>query len=471
MGTYADIFGNVTVPQDKLPELTARMLTVAHQGGMMDAIQTERFGKTITLLKPVEIEDGCVDCIFNYFENDFWESAGFNIKEGQMYSNKIGTRDFHAVVLAMYVLQEFYSTTPCTTNVDGRPFDATEYIGWLNYVLGEHYTNERITHPWQLYALRNKHLTSSEILIFAQSDPNTSANYSEMVSCYIIGAFEEDHPDLVDELCGPDIKGTLSPLNGFQALRRIISAIKADASTPDEEKLRALTSMLTLPMKQRLDTPSQLYEKFGFFSVLCPTEVAVWLIADAFSLDFWELLSEMAPTLNYDFLPTLLDPPSPPSPVQPVSSERFLRTTSDERTFWWKEDGDVEFSNEMRCWLRELRAEYSDILSHLDNISDNHAEIFVKTIARAQKECHAYFFAAAFDEFIMRMHHPEVQAAVVLLAQLLDGYTPDGKYYNKDGWIWNTPFSRFNDDFRAYAIKLYYAILANLPLRNKVFGF
>lgn len=142
MGTFADITGKVAVPKDKLPELTERMLKVMNLSGMMDAVQVEHFGKTITLLKPVAVEHGkYIDCIFNYFEHEFWENAGFNIEKGYVYSSKIGRCDFHAAVLAMYVLQEFYSTTPCVTNVDGRPIDAHEYIGWLNYVLGEHYDN------------------------------------------------------------------------------------------------------------------------------------------------------------------------------------------------------------------------------------------------------------------------------------------------------------------------------------------
>lgn len=472
MGTYAGMFGAVNIPLDKRSEFIDRLLVVANMGGMMSLSRTELFGQSITLLKPVSIgEDGYIDCYCNYFENGCWENAGFSPKLGQLYSNKIGNREFHAVIVAMYVLEEFYSSSHCIANVDGELFDAREYIGWLNHILGEHYTNVRIVHPWQLYALQDEHLSSQDILALANSDSQTIPSLSEIMSCLIIGAIDENRPEVLQEPYISEDLSEMSPWRSFRALRRIIGNIKADLDSSDDEKLHILKSLLTLPAKQRIMDVSSDFKKFAFHSTNCATEVVVHLIADAFSLNFWDLLNEMAPTLNYDFLPTLLDPPSPSSPVQPVSSERFLRTTSDERTFWWKEGGDVEFSNEMRCWLRELQAEYSDILTRLDSISGNRAEIFVNALARAQKECHVYFFAAVFDEFIMHMHHPEVQAAVVLLAQLLDGYMPNGKYFNKDGWIWNTPFSRFNDDFRAYAIKLYYAVLANLPLRNKVFGF
>ena len=63
----------------------------------------------------------------------------------------------------------------------------------------------------------------------------------------------------------------------------------------------------------------------------------------------------------------------------------------------------------------------------------------------------------------------DVQAAILLASRLIDGYAPGGKFLARDGWKWDVP--RHNDDFGAYAIKLYFAVLGNPLLRQKVFEF
>lgn len=95
----------------------------------------------------------------------------------------------------------------------------------------------------------------------------------------------------------------------------------------------------------------------------------------------------------------------------------------------------------------------------------------MSALARAQEEWKLFFFAATFDEFMAHSDHRDVQAALTLLARMLDGYAPGGEYLCRDGWVWTTPYSRVNDDFGRYAIKLYLAVLGNPELRQRVFRF
>lgn len=158
-------------------------------------------------------------------------------------------------------------------------------------------------------------------------------------------------------------------------------------------------------------------------------------------------------------------------PVPPVSTAAFLRVADDERAFWWREGGDVKFSSEMRRWLNTLRKEYDNIISSPGPAPANYEKILLDALARAQEEYGVFFFASTFEEFFAHSGHRDVQSAIVLLTRLLDGYVPGGELLAHPEYVWDTGWSRHNDNFGAYAIKLYFAVLGNLELRQKVFEF
>lgn len=307
MGTYADIYGEIDIPCEQMPELTERMLTVMRLGGMMNFDFHHLFGAELALLKPPAL-DKDKNRIFSdycYFDRlGFWEPAGFDANDCRVFSCKIGTAAFNGVVMAMYTLFVLYSRKPCLALLDGRFFDTTPAIGWLNYILGTQYA---------------------------------------------------------------------SGLSAF--------------------------------------------------------------------------------------------------PVEPVNSEEYLRVPGDERAYWWREGGDVEFSPEMRRWLGELRREYFEIAAYPGPTPANYAKILIETLARASTELDVFFFASVFEEFIAHSEHRDAQAAIVLLTRLFDGYAPGGELFSRPGYVWDTGWSRHNDNFGAYALKLYFAVLGNPELRRKVFKF
>lgn len=307
MGTYANIYGEIDIPRERMPELTERMLTVMRLGGMMNFDFHHLFGTELALLKPPAL-DKDKNRIFSdycYFDRlGFWEPAGFDANACRVFSCKIGTAAFNGVVMAMYTLFVLYSRKPCLALLDGRFFDTTPAIGWLNYILGTQYAS------------------------------------------------------------GPS----------------------------------------------------------------------------AF-------------------------------PVEPVNSEEYLRVPGDERAYWWREGGDVEFSPEMRRWLGELRREYFEIAAYPGPTPANYAKILIETLARASTELDVFFFASVFEEFIAHSEHRDAQAAIVLLTRLFDGYAPGGELFSRPGYTWDTGWSRHNDKFGAYALKLYFAVLGNPELRRKVFKF
>lgn len=307
MGTYANVYGEIEIPREQMPELTERMLTVMHLGGMMNFDFHHLFGTKLALLKPPAL-DKDKNRIFSdycYFDRlRFWEPAGFDANACRVFSCKIGTAAFNGVVMAMYTLFVLYSRKPCLVLLDGRFFDTTSVIGWLNHILGTQYTS------------------------------------------------------------GPSA-----------------------------------------------------------------------------------------------------------SPVEPVNSEEYLRVSVDERAYWGKKGGDVEFSPEMRRWLGELRREYFEIAAYPGPAPADYEKILMDALTRAQEEWEVFFFASAFDEFMAHSGHRDVQAAIVLLTRLFDGYALGGELFSRPGYTWDTGWNRHNNNFGAYAVKLYFAVLGNPELRQKVFGF
>ena len=126
MGTYLDYFGDPTIPEEKREEFTQRVLTILDQGGMLDLEDVSLFGKRIWLLKPPQDLPGkdIIPFCYNYFEQDSWESAGYEPVTCRFHTNKVGRRQFNLVCSAVYVLYEFYTDTFGIANEDDHVYDA-----------------------------------------------------------------------------------------------------------------------------------------------------------------------------------------------------------------------------------------------------------------------------------------------------------------------------------------------------------
>lgn len=73
-----------------------------------------------------------------------------------MWSEKIGWREFHRVVVAAYVLESLYIDGPTVAMVNGDVVTSQTYIGWINYLFQTQYP-QRNNDPWALFeALHNQ---------------------------------------------------------------------------------------------------------------------------------------------------------------------------------------------------------------------------------------------------------------------------------------------------------------------------
>lgn len=167
MGTFAGFLGNPTIPEEKRDEFNRRMLYLLEQGGMLNIEQIQIYGKQIGLFAPLKPdEDNCVVFRYNWFEDDYWEPACYEIDTNELHTRKIGYSKFCAVICAAYVLYEFYTKEFGIAERDGMIFYGDSYIGWINYLFNESYTNARMEDPYKIYCLKPDTFREKSLLPF-----------------------------------------------------------------------------------------------------------------------------------------------------------------------------------------------------------------------------------------------------------------------------------------------------------------
>lgn len=448
MGTFLGYFGDQTIPEDKREEFSQCVLTILDQGGMLDLEDVSLFGKRFCLLKPPQALPGKDIILFcyNYFEQDTWETGGYDPTSCSFHTNKVGWRQFNLVCSAVYVLYEFYTDSFGMASEDAHVYDARKIIGWLNNLFGSRYDNRRASDPWRVYQLFPDYRRDDDPLTRladgAPMDPMGMLIYMTVTrKADEVALWQSAEPAAGD----PD---SYSILDCISVAERALAKLTAGDAAPDLKKLEQLTAALKARDLKCL--PGKAQRCFAGMAAMIPVEITAKLLADAFAQDFWALLEELHSSgwdggscWNFGALP-------PAEPVAPVDTAAFLRCSDDDRAWWWRPDGNVHFSDEMNAWLAQCR-------SVLESMAKDEAamhgtqllERLVGTLDRIQRRTPSVLaFREMFYDFAAHSESLMVQAAVRYLEQLAE-----------------------REEYAAVSLRRYLAVLGNLPLRKEVFGF
>ena len=451
MGTYLGYFGDRTIPEDKWEEFTQRVLTILNQGGMMDLEEVSMFGKKIYLMKPLQIQPGQESLTFcyNYFENDIWETAGYRPGSCRFYTNKVGWRQFDLVCSAVYVLHEFYANSFGMVNRDDHVYDAREIIGWLNHLFGERYTNSRATNLWRIYQMLPDYRKDDNLLPLLPDDVSMDVLGTMIYLAVTRENHEEDWKQLIavpphgpEEITLPDC---------IRIVENALKDLKASDETSEAEKLEQLKIVLKAGDQELPPETPELCRFIGGITALLPIEVTTKLVADTFSLDFPALLEELRPYARDVRELWNYNDRQPPKPVPPVDTASFLGYSDDDRAWWWTPGGDVLFSDEMAAWLSQCRTELETLTNQEPLLHGTEPlKLLIETLYDVQEQ-HQYVsaFQEMFYDFVAHSELPMVQAAIRYLRQL----------------------SEREPDSSSVSLRRFLAVLGNLPLREKVFGF
>lgn len=157
MGTYGYYTGSMDIPEERKEEFFRQVVKLTNYGGMMDYERVSLYGYDMALLKPVEIcREGRVYFDYNYFEDDIWETAGYDSNKTCFYSGKIGNFEFCDVVTAIHFLYEVNDDDAGVTEVNDCVINADKFVGWINHLLGTAYSLKKRFRLWdcvEKYAL------------------------------------------------------------------------------------------------------------------------------------------------------------------------------------------------------------------------------------------------------------------------------------------------------------------------------
>lgn len=450
MGTYLGYFGSQTIPADKREEFTQRVLTILDQGGMMDFEQVQMFGRKLWLLTPPRLRPGreSITFCYNYFENDIWETAGYRPGSCRFYTNKVGWRRFDLVCSVVYVLHEFYAESFGMANRDDRVYDAREIIGWLNYLFGEHYTNSRATDLWRIYQLLPEYRRGDNLLPLLPDD----ASMDVLGTLIYLAVTRENHEEDWKQLIAvpPHSPEEITLPDCIRIAENALKDLKASEDETDAQKLEQLKIVLKAGDQKVSSEIPQLCRFIGGIAYLLPVEITAKLVGDIFSQDFTELLEELKPYAHDVRELWNYKDRQPSKPIPPVDTASFLGCSDDDRTWWWRPDGDVHFSDEMTIWLSQCRAELETLANQEPLLHGTEPlRLLMETLYDIQEQ-HRYVFAfqEMFYDFTAHSESPMVQAAIRHLRQLSE-QEPDS----------------------SVSPRRYLAVLGNLPLREEVFGF
>ncbi len=510
MGSFAEIYKmeGACIPEEKIEEFEERLEKLFQASGMMDCEYISLFGIELMLIQKASMGDYGMNFTYNYFEDDAWENAGYNTEKHHVWSGKIGGWGFTMGVIGAYTLEELYIEGASLISYNGDWIFSDVMIGWINHLFDEKFIvkNRDVWKLCEMAHYKNEYMESDMrkggIKYFLQLIQYADAALSqlEQVAVYDgISAVEAEpfiykkrSPDSYFALFADLFKDMLAELRehktdnaGESDIDDVLKLLEAFyGSDINEEEFLQMCK-------------EKGFKSFGVFTSKFDLPVfAVKIEAENYDKDFWTLWDRIRNTINNSkrTFPELVDPPEPEEPIS--TKELFKISSDDDMIPYWTKDGTIHFSDDLENWFVELRNRY-DILVESDiNIVGNKLEWIMDLLDYATKEyCRIYAFGDFFYEsldnlsdhrylalwklFEELLHDPELQkaGAVIFEPDGKEPYNGTSRYYDGNGtrrrlsenWYFMSEEKKFNKARTTF--RRYMALVANVDLREKVFGF
>ncbi len=505
MGTFAWYTGSMNIPEDKKEIFAKQMNKILYYGGMMNFEKISIYGHKIGLLEPVRPLPGETTTFhFNYFEDDSWETAGFDSSATHFWSGKVGGQEFCDIILAAYTLCELYDDSMGLVMLNDKITDFGPYIAWLNNLLGTDFTMEKRRNLWntvESYVLNG----DNDVEDFSFSDlldliPHKMLKYA--------GGIEFADLFFITRGTGTLTKDCILP-GSYPAdildCKNAISDYLAKGNV-DEKKVK-LYDLLRMDRKKRERISDPGLKRIAEWSLILPARVITYLSSEYCEDNFWEQWKDVYNNVYHDEISKVyaseeLEKERTTSwfeSVPKLSTSEFLRQdkwftfystpeelemkpkyyiSDDDRLYWWDGSDEVIISEEMEKWLKELSERHSHLMQAADKDSKNSydSDAFIKDFLNTLIEIDNTYkrispFQNMFYDFLQNGQRKEYRAAIMLLRELADENKDEGNAirYLKHSWGLTSRKVTFNPG--RLRIKRYMSIMANLSLRMKYFGF
>ncbi len=524
MGRFMDFIkeNGAQISEEKLGEFEQRLEALFQAGGMMNAEYVSLYGMKVMMLRKASMQESGMSFGYNYFEDDFWESAGYNRKEHRVYSGKVGWGAFCSTMLAAYVMEELYTDGVAFTMIENYFAASWRATGWMNYLFQDHYC-EKVKNPWKVY--ETYHYSGREYPVIDQNNvecfiddfDSTWAWYSvvlvnEGITSFLNNTNAKSDKSEMNRGAGEQSRDSESSVTArgkesalaasvARLIWGIIDHFHKKETSDDNEQIEKLLGLLRLYYESGME-PKEfekecerdgLLEYAKFIEDDMPA-VVVKAIAEFYNRDFWELWTCIRNVVNKSSRVAVRKYTA--KPASPMSTAEYLHVDNDDLIPYWDGSGRIQFSDELEAWFLDIKRKYDEILSS-DRVIEKGAGNVIRWIFNllkyASDEYYRIFvFADFFEEtlenlsdrrylvlwmlFEDMLYDPKLHEAgsVIFLseseAQKRHRSPDEGtERILKNWWFTFLYEEKLNEARRT--LRRYLALVANKELRKKVFGF
>ncbi|MCM1082311.1 MAG: hypothetical protein NC393_02625 [Clostridium sp.] len=502
MGTFGSYTGCIDIPEDKGEEFARQVVKLLNYGGMMQFETISMYGHDMALLKPIELyPGGKVNFHFNYFEDDAWETAGFDAAQKKFYSGKIGGQEFADVVTAVHFLYEVWDDKPGVAEIDGESVNDCEYVGWINQVLGTRFSLNKRFRLWDI----------AEAYALERLEYHSDLRFEDVMRfiprglCYGAGGVE--FSDLMyitngtESLTDAEIKSGTYPADVYGCKRALEIFLEKHTT---EQAVERIWTLIRKKRRERKEAGNAALSDIANYSLILPARVIVYLTAELKEKSFWECWKEVRENVYHDEIMKeyasreLQEERSrlANAPIPPVRTSKFLcqngwltfcdtpeelkgkpnyYLSDDDRLYWWDGTEEVILSKEVDEWLKNLALDYKEITQNMDGWMEN-KDGFLKEFLMLFVEIDQYYkriypFQSMFYEFLQNGSQIEYRAALRLLKKISDENREAGKVIEKAKYNWGITSRNVTHNIGRLQLKRYLSVMANHKLREKYFGF
>lgn len=490
MGTFAGFYGEQKIKEELKEEYITNLKKVLEHGGMMQFEKVNLFGEEIALLKELTPnENGYISFHYNYFGDEAWETAGINLNTCKFYSNKIGWGEFCDVILAAYVLTEFYTEEFGIAEINGDIFDAKEIIGWLNYVLGKNFTNIRAVDAMKILKVCPDLYRDNIQDIVQECGCEEAISLSSLVSYLYFKREDNSSWDNLIKALGENDSGNIRPTDVILKMEKAIKKLKDNGKTYEEMLELTFNIENFIRSKEDKDEESDEYG-FSIVGLFCPKVNILIQLCEMYGKDFWKEYAEYSEKLISSADELWKGDKTKLQSIEKISTAEYLDTpdsslcfmhseakenyhkSDDDFVLFWNEKCDLKFSEEFNKWCFELQNDFEEIKK---TIEIKPVQDFIKSLIFslnfANKRYHRiYAHTNMFYDFLANAEKIEYQSALKLFSKIIDENYEDGKVI-EDVRDWDIADKNKTFNKGRLNVKRYLAIMANKEFRNKIFGF
>lgn len=497
MGTFAGLFlsNNSIIPENKKKEFIERVEMLLQAGGMMEIEYVSLYNKKIPLLRKAKMTEKGMHFHFNYFEESSWESAGFNNKECYVWSGKIGGHYFYETMVAAYVLEELYHDGTAVTMVNGNLVTSWVYVGWINYLFGERYHIKNFD-PWKIfeayYDCNKKRRRDAEEFYFGNT------RYAFIGNCEIYAVLNDTKTAI--EVYDKEDNAMLETIamNGMKNMLDALKKYKESCEMDSESQLQTLMNAMRkyYEMKE-ININSLSFESENIKEIIQSLILSdapaffIKAISEIYNKDFWDLWAEVKSLVKRKFTNLY---GNDEYYVVPISTQKFFGLSSDNMIFYWKEDSNLEFSEELWKWFYDLKNRYDEIVN-MENVMENPLKYIINLMQEVNENYYRIFtFSDFFEETLENLTDIRYQSLWKLYEEMIYDpelkkagdiiFVPDGPEHENEGlyYLGEQPKRRLIENWEFMDIdkknnkarqtfRRYMALVANKELRHKIFGF